>query len=570
MSDAFQPSALAPPPVAAPPPPPADQQPQNSPPAASPFAQQSPFAQGAVPQPYQDESAAYARKAEADRLAWEKREAMWQPLADKLRRELMAGNPPPPDEAFKKLPAPPSIDPQRYQQNALGFIGAMAVLGALSSRFTRNAGNASLNAFAGAVNGWKQGNLDAYKQKSDEWEQTTKQMLQNNKMVLDKYKAILANKSLNIEQQMAAAKLVAAEYQDSIAFNALDAKNYTMFAQLHDKQVAAQRQAVEAFLKPAGDRFHETEQNQGKARQLETPEWQAWMQTLDPSNRLILEGFLKTYGTGAPQLSAPSKAGSGYRNQIFADWKNAYTLENGHPPSPDEEKRFVQSMTTVRSAPAMSLQKFIEDFPKTHGGREPTAEEVTQFSAHFSVVQKAQRDFATGKQGQMVNSLNVAISHVETLRELGDALSNGNVTAFNRLAQRWAAETGNPAPTNFDTAKQIVGGEIMKALVAGGGGQGERDELRFAFDRAMSPRALGGAINTAERLLAGQFRGLKKQYETTTGLSDFEQAKMTAEALAIFNRYPTSESTGTEGGRTMSPDHSQLSDDDLKAKLGIH
>jgi hypothetical protein len=270
----------------------------------SPLAPQSPFAQSAVPQPYQDESAAYARKAEADKAAWEKRQAAWAPVEEKLRKELLAGNPPPPEQ--QRLPAPPSMDPQRYQQNALAFVGVMAVMGALAGKFTRNAGNASLNAFAGAVKGWQTGNLEAYEQKSKEWQDTTQQMLANNKMVLDKYKAVLENKSLNIEQQMMAAKLIAAEYQDKIAFDALDAGNYTMFAQLHDKQTAAQDKAVESFLKLSGDKFHETEQNQAKAKQLETPEGQAWMQGLDPASRMKLEGFLKVYGTGAPPLSAGS------------------------------------------------------------------------------------------------------------------------------------------------------------------------------------------------------------------------------------------------------------------------
>jgi hypothetical protein len=547
--DQTNPQTLTPPP-GAPPPGPDVQPAQDVTPNAgiakgqSPLAPQSPFAQSTVPQPYQDESAAYARKAADDKAAWEKRQALWTPVEEKLRKELLAGNPPPPEQ--QRLPAPPSMDPQRYQQNALAFLGAMAALGALAGRFTRQSGEAANNAFAGAMKGWQTGNLEAYEQKSKEWEQTTKQMLENNKMVLEKYKAVLENKSLNIDEQMMAAKLIAAEYQDKIAFDALDAGNYTMFAQLHDKQTAAQDKAVESFLKLSGDKFHETEQNQAKAKQLETPEGQAWMQGLDPASQMKLQGFLKVYGSGAPQLSSTGASGSGARNQIFSDWKTNYTQQNGRAPSPDEEKRFLQSMTTVRSAPAMTLQKFIEENPNA------TSEQITQFAGHYSVVQKAEKDFSTGKQGQMVNSLNVAISHVETLRELGAALQNGDITAFNKLAQNWAAQTGSSAPTNFDTAKQIVGGEIMKALVAGGGGQSERDELRFAFDRAMSPQALGGAINTAERLLAGQFRGLKKQYETTTGLTDFEQAKMTDEALGIFKRYPTSESAGGGAGGPAS------------------
>jgi hypothetical protein len=93
-----------------------------------------------------------------------------------------------------------------------------------------------------------------------------------------------------------------------------------------------------------------------------------------------------------------------------------------------------------------------------------------------------------------------------------------------------------------------VGTEIVKALVAGGGGVGERDEMQKNFSRAGSPAAIGGSIDTAERLLAGQFIGLKKQYEQTTHRDDFED-RMTPEALEIFHKMG-----GSPGGAQMGGD----------------
>lgn len=473
MSDAFQPSALAPPPVVAPPPP----QPQGgSPDSASPLAPQSPFAQGAVPQPYRDESAAYARKAEADRLAWEKREAAWQPLADKLRRELTAGNPPPPDEAFQKLPAPPSIDPQRYQQNAMAFVGVMAVLGALSGRFTRNAGNASLNAFAGAVNGWKQGNLDAYNQKSKEWEQTTKQMLLNNKMVLDKYKAILANKSLNIEQQMAAAKLVAAEYQDSIAFNALDAGNYTMFAQLYDKQTAAQDKAVDSFLKLSGDRFHETEQNQAKARQLETPEGQAWMQTLPPADQLKLQGFLKVYGSGAPKLSTEETGVT-----LEADAAR-YRKTGQLPPNMGRGIQGAQQATAIRQR---AVQQEIEE----GGDPKEWPTHWQQFRAEGAGLAREQ-----GAIGQRAGNIALAVqeSHdtIPRVRELAKQNAGNGVATWNSLENKWLVESGD---ANFQEYVTQLNSLInLYGRVISSGGKGTVSDLEHARELANPNMPLSG------------------------------------------------------------------------------
>lgn len=483
MSDAFQPSALAPSPN--PPPPPPQQQPQGgaAPPAASPLAQPSPFAQSPVPQPYQDESAAYARKAEADRKAWEDREAAWKPIADKLRRELTAGNPPPPEEAFRKLPAPPSINPQQYAQNALGFVGVMAVLGALSSRFTRNAGNASLNAFAGAVKGWQQGNLDAYNQKSKEWEATTKQMLENNKMVLDKYKAILANKSLNIEQQMAAAKLVAAEYQDKIAFDALDAGNYTMFAQLYDKQTTAQDKAVASFLQLSGDKFHETEQNQAKARQLETPEGQAWMQGLDPANRMKLEGFLKVYGSGAPSLALTSGPA------LDADAER-YRQTGTLPPNMGRGIQGQQQATQIRErATELEIAQ----------GGDPTQWPLRwqEFKARGAGLSREQ-----GAIGQRAGAIAVSVDEADRtipiVRKLAERSAGKGVATWNAIENKWQVESGD---RNFqEYVTQLNSLVNIYGRVISGGGKGTVSDLEHARELANPNMPVSGVEGSLDAM----------------------------------------------------------------------
>ncbi len=133
--------------------------------------------------------------------------------------------------------------------------------------------------------------------------------------------------------------------------------------------------------------------------------------------------------------------------------------------------------------------------------------------------QVAIQRFESGPQGNTTRSLGVVVDHLATLRELGGALQNGDVPLFNRVAQSWAEQTGQAPPTNFDTAKRIVGAEIIKALgVAGAGTADERKEAADAFSRARSPEQLDGAIKTAQKLLVGQVNGLRRQFIQSTGL----------------------------------------------------
>ena len=103
----------------------------------------------------------------------------------------------------QQKPLPPRLDAAEYRKDARGFASAMAVLGAVTSHFGRASGGQALSAFAGAMSGWKEGNLQAYTQASQKWEQDVKATVEYNKQLLTKYDKVLQSKSLNIDQQMA-------------------------------------------------------------------------------------------------------------------------------------------------------------------------------------------------------------------------------------------------------------------------------------------------------------------------------------------------------------------------------
>jgi hypothetical protein len=136
---------------------------------------------------------------------------------------------------------------------------------------------------------------------------------------------------------------------------------------------------------------------------------------------------------------------------------------------------------------------------------------------------KAEKDFATGKNGNTVRSLNVAVSHLDTLGELSQALNNNDINLFNKIGNTFAQQTGNPIPTSFNAAKKIVADEIVKGIVGSGGGVSDREEAAASINAANSPAQLKGVIDTYKQLLGGQLSGLKQQYETTTGKKDFNK-----------------------------------------------
>lgn len=150
---------------------------------------------------------------------------------------------------------------------------------------------------------------------------------------------------------------------------------------------------------------------------------------------------------------------------------------------------------------------------------------------HTAAAQQVRTAFDKGKQGDTVRSLNVAIQHLGVLSGLGEKLDNDNVRSVNAFYQALGKQFGTAAPVNFDFAKQIVGDEVVKAVVGSNAGSvSDRQNLQAEFSRASTPEQLLGVIETAQQLMSGQLKGLRDQF--VSGLSGVENAK---DAAKEFN-----------------------------------
>jgi len=154
----------------------------------------------------------------------------------------------------------------------------------------------------------------------------------------------------------------------------------------------------------------------------------------------------------------------------------------------------------------------------TTGGREEQLSNKGNIASQNAAV----RSFTSGKQGNTVRSFNTSIAHLDTLNSLADALNNGNIQAVNRIGNFYNQQTGNPAPTNFNAAKKIVGDEVVKAIVGSGGGVHDREEAAKTIDAANSPAQLQNVIKTYQELMVGQLAGLEQQYKSSTNRNDFQ------------------------------------------------
>lgn len=142
---------------------------------------------------------------------------------------------------------------------------------------------------------------------------------------------------------------------------------------------------------------------------------------------------------------------------------------------------------------------------------------------NYDAAQAGLKKFTTGKQGDTVRSLSVAQNHLDTLEQAATALQNGDSPTFNKVANAIAYQTGKTAPSNFEAIKQIVGDEVVKAVVGSGGAVSDREHAAQTISAANSLPQLRGVIAQYKSLMGGQLDGLRRQYEQTTMRKDFDR-----------------------------------------------
>lgn len=131
----------------------------------------------------------------------------------------------------------------------------------------------------------------------------------------------------------------------------------------------------------------------------------------------------------------------------------------------------------------------------------------------------AARAFTSGQQGNALRSVATANDHLDQLDKLGDALNNGQIPAINAIGNAFGVQTGQPPAQVFNAVKNIVAQEVVKAIVAGGGTGGERDEAAKAFATSSSPQQLKQTIAQYRAVMGAQKQNLLEQ-RRAAGLPD--------------------------------------------------
>ena len=256
------------------------------------------------------------------------------------------------------------------------------------------------------------------------------------------------------------------------------------------------------------------------------------------TGRVIARGQPRSYAVtaggalvtpGAPGANgAPAQGAATYQNNTGLLSDQAAALQGQRAMKGDFS---VFSQVGRGTIGQLNSEKII-NYMATHGA---TADNLNAAKAALDSQISSTKAFATGSQGNAIRSFDVATNHLVLLRNLAQAMQNGDVQTLNALRNVFREEFGSPLPTTFEAAKPIVAAEITKAVTASNGALGDREKLEEPLNAAGSWGQISGVINNAYLpLMAGQLHGLQRQYEYTTKKTDFDQ-RLSPNTLALLN-----------------------------------
>ena len=204
--------------------------------------------------------------------------------------------------------------------------------------------------------------------------------------------------------------------------------------------------------------------------------------------------------------------------------------QSGQPLTPDEKahkgawqiwNKETKIDPGVARAAAFGAMRYIpivdpsnpENVVMMRAGEAARAGVSTPASIGFKTDAAITRYMTSGAGGTNITYFNTATDHLRLLKQAGDALNNGDYPLFNQYANRFATATGDPAPTNFETVKAAVAGELSKTFKGTGATDAEISNINTTINQAQSPQQIQGAIDYYSSLMGSKVHALQLQYE---------------------------------------------------------
>ncbi len=413
----------------------------------------------------------------------------------------------PPPPKLQALPQPPAYQPP--QSPLAGLQNWGTVLAMLGSLLTRAPLTSAIRAAAGSMQAYAKGNQQAYQYLRQQFSENLQRALQQNKQELQTYQALMDNAKFDLEGTMAQIKGYAALNHDKVMMQQTNAR------------IAAQLMAIRM---QAGARLEAVEL---QVRQNEENNKIKLIQDLVAQGGNVPVSVLKQYGLAGPQASdpkpgdLPAKPAVGTDGVMRSNIPGVMSLQDAIKSG--SLSPALETTAYAIANYAVPMGNALSSFGGNNAARARVVAEVMRINPKFNakiygMQSRALDYYASGQGAQLIRSYSTAVYHMDSLRQLVDALGNTNQPMGNFIVN-WARRAfGNPNITNFDVAKALVAGELTTALRGTQGAESDIERFEKELSPNMTPAQLKGALATVAKLLAGRLNVIDSQIKTSTGM----------------------------------------------------
>ena len=428
---------------------------------------------------------------------------------------LAAPEPPAPLRAAREMPrpqltgtiqAPPELKlappPTTQATDPASVWGSVAMVAAgLGSLLTRGHLTTALNAAAGVVKGYRQGDQEAANSAFQTWKTSNENALKMANYEREMYNSLLSN--------------TAAQERIGLEREGLSER------EIHDR-------AIEA---PAAEKRANMARILAVAKSNNDDAMVAAAMTGDPA---AVARVVTDRARNMDKVKDATDAAVAHNLHIGAmkEETEKFTKEAGRPPSQVEQSQLWTKITKGKLSDE-EINSLVDFYGSGKGVMSTYMARSAEGAAIINGIMKRYPDyngfnilrrlatdkaFATGTAGNTLRSIEVADDHLETLMKTAAALKNGEVQRANAMMAGLATEFGRQEPVDFNTAKEIVGDEVVKAVTgAGGGTESDRANLKRNIVVGSSPEQFAGQEKTFRALLSGQIKGLYDQAKRGKG-----------------------------------------------------
>lgn len=457
------------------------------------------------------------QKAERGKI-FEKQEQNIGELFKEARR--IQGLPAPKSPDLKDVPEAPKGEYRDPMQSMGSLASVIAMFGSLKTRAPLTS---ALNSAAASMQAFHKGDKERVELERANWHNKLEEGLKQNQIELDKYTLALQSNKFDIEKSRPMFEAIAAENNHQTMLVAAQAGDARAMFDLYDSTKKSHEKLLQTLVTDNARRealkIHHEERVDARAER-------ALARQQAHEDRLLIAGV------GGNASSIPAGA----------EGKTGEALLKALPP---DVASVVKDIANGNIDP--------KNLSTRGGHREKMLGLVGQYTDHkYSDTDYREKVIALGEfqrtKGNAVRFLNVSIDHIDTAAEYSKALKNVDLPKLNQLKNWWQTETGQPAPNTFNGVKDIVASEVIKGSIGGPGGVEERKANAEKVKAAASPEQLDELFTGWKKLMAGQMKGLEKQYESGTRLGNFREKYMLPRARAALE-----EVSESDGGTTDQP-----------------